>query len=699
MGEINLFVQAIIQLAIFISITYIVVNLKPLFKGMITNVSNKDKLFFNLIIIIIMVLGTYLFKGYNLGLHYLIILLVGRLFGFPYGLINGVVMAIFSYYLKTNLYPLGLESLLLGIVIDNYNIIKLNNINFKLKRLIISLLLAVTLVLQDKLILSLFFNIIIFWSVLSVIDIQQRRLKWIYNKERELNDINLTCSSLTGLHDINKKLSSKFTLKDTYETLIEIGCEKLGVKVGGLLAQSEEEDAYLDIKSLKGLDKGLHREYWKKVKVKKGDKYFGYNLNEGEIVIINSLKKDNHSDTALFVEGGFNSMLLSPIFVDDNFAGIIFFLHQEESFFNNFHMVAIKTVVEQSPLAIEKAEFFEKMERNMAGLSTLQRTSNTINSTLNLDEVIDLTVDVILGTMGVSMAGLFLLDQQDNKLKLVSSIGVPDNKETKKLIELAERTADNLIQNNSVLITDKVSEDIKNKFETLNLISAVCIPLKVRDNMLGAITAAQLDFPRNFKEADKSFLTTLANQIAIAIENATMYKQMEDLATRDGLTKLYNHSYFQDALREEIFKAKESKTELSLMMMDIDNFKEFNDTYGHQVGDKVLKSLARLLKEEARDLDIVARYGGEEFAIILPKTDSATVLAIGERLNDLVRNMVVEYDNLRLKVTISIGAAYYKAGLSQKELINAADTALYQAKRRGKDQTCLTEYKEIAFLR
>lgn len=602
-------------------------------------------------------------------------------------------MAILSCYLRINLYPLGLDSILLGIVIDNYHILKLDNLDTKLKNLVISLLLAITLIFQDKAILYLVINTIIFWSVLLVIDIHKKRLELICSKERELKDINLTCSSLTGLHDINKKLSSKFTLEDTYEALIEIACEKLGVEVGGLLAQSEEEDSYLDVKSLKGLDRDLYRQYWKKVKIKKGEKYFGYQLTEGEIVIVDSLVNDNHSDTELFVEGGFNSMLLSPIFVEGDLAGIIFFLHPEESFFNNFHRVAIRTVVEQSPLAIEKAEFFEKMERNMAGLSTLQRTSNTINSTLNLDEVIDLTVDVVLGTMGVSMAGLFLLDKQDEKLKLVSSIGVPDNKETKKLIQLAKKTADNLIQTNSVLITDKVSEGIKNQFETLNLISAVCIPLKVRDNMLGAITAAQLDFPRNFKEADKSFLTTLSNQIAIAIENATMYKQMEDLATRDGLTKLYNHSYLQDSLREEIIEAKESKTELSLMMMDIDNFKEFNDTYGHQAGDKVLKCLARLLKEEARALDIVARYGGEEFAIILPKTGADAVLAIGERLNELVRNMVVEYDNLRLKVTISIGVACYQVGLSQKELISAADTELYRAKRKGKDQTCLAEYK------
>lgn len=693
MGEINLFVQAILQLSIFISITYIVINLRPLSKGMITNISTKDKLFFNLIIIVIIVVGTYLFKGYNIGLHYLAILLMGRIFGSPYGLINGVIMATLSYYLKANLYPLGLESVLLGIVIDKYHIIGLDNIESKLKRLVISLLLATLLIFQDNFILSLFLNTILFWSILSVIDVHQRRIKFICNKERELNDINLTCNSLSGLHDINKKLSSKFTLEDTYEALIEIACQKLNVKVGGLLAQSEEEDSYLDLKSLKGLDKDLYREYWKRVKIKKGEEYFGYHLTEGDIVIIDSLVKDNHSDTKLFVEDGFNSMLLAPIFVEGELAAIIFFLDQQESFFNNFHKVAIRTVVEQSPLAIEKAEFFEKMERNMAGLSTLQRTSNTINSTLNLDKVIDLTVDVVLGTMGVSMAGLFLLDKHDEKLKLVSSIGVPTNKETKKLIKLAEKTASSLIESNSVLITDKVSEDIKSQFETLNLISAVCIPLKVRDNMLGAITAAQLDFPRNFKEADKSFLTTLANQIAIAIENATMYKQMEDLATKDGLTKLYNHSYFQDALREEIAEAKGSNSDLSLMMMDIDNFKEFNDTYGHQVGDRVLKCLARLLEEEARELDIVARYGGEEFTIILPKTDSTSVLAIGERLNELVRNMIVEYDNLRLKVTISIGAACYQAGLSQKELISAADTALYQAKRRGKDQTCLAEYE------
>jgi diguanylate cyclase (GGDEF)-like protein len=495
-------------------------------------------------------------------------------------------------------------------------------------------------------------------------------------------------NNLRVLSKINTKTISQFSLDDTYQTLVDIGCEELTVTNGALFLNN---DGQIDVKSIVGLD----NEYLK----------LNYNLTDSildkvgdEIVTISNLQttelKNNYQQD-LFINDGFKSLLAAPVFVDDELDGILIFLHKQEDYFSEDDFLPVETIITQAPLVIKKAKMFQKMERNVAGLSILQRTSSTINSTLKLEEVFNLTVDVIMGTMGVSMAGLFLLDKTKHSLDLMASTGLPQNQNNDELIEKTKNLCWHVIESKETIIEDEIPVE-HSELSSFNMKSGMLIPLIIRDEVIGAVAAGQVAFKRNFTEADTRFITTLANQIAIAIENARMYNQMEELATKDGLTKLYNHSHFQEILANEIEKADRYDRELSLLMMDIDNFKDFNDTYGHPVGDEVLKELARLLKEEARGPDVVARYGGEEFVVILPETDIKGAVKMGQRLNKAIKDMVVEYDDLELKVTVSIGASVYSESKSQKDLINDSDEALYQAKDAGKDQTCSKEFCSLA---
>ena len=491
-------------------------------------------------------------------------------------------------------------------------------------------------------------------------------------------------NNLQVLSKINKKTISQFSLDDTYQTLLDIGCEELGADNGALFLTNNQQ---LDVKSIHGLN----------------NKYFklNYSLSDSileqavnDITVIDNLqqkqmKKDPTQD--LFIEEGFKSLLAAPISVDEELEAILIFLHKSENYFSEKDFLPVQTITTQAPLVIKKAKIFQKMERNVAGLSILQRTSSTINSTLKLKEVFNLTVDVIMGTMGVSMSGLFLLDESKENLDLVASTGVPNTDAQEKLINKTKELCWRVIESKEAIIEDEIPKE-HNELNFFNMKSGMLIPLIIRGKVIGAVAAGQAGFKRNFTEADTRFITTLANQIAIAIENARMYNQMEELATKDGLTKLYNHSHFQEILHKEIEKAKRYERDLSLLMMDIDNFKDFNDTYGHQVGDEVLKKLEKKKKKEVRESDTVARYGGEEFAVILPETEIAGAVEIGQRLNKAIRNMVIEYEDLELKVTVSIGASSYNIDKSQKDLINDSDDALYQAKDKGKDQTCAKKF-------
>lgn len=177
----------------------------------------------------------------------------------------------------------------------------------------------------------------------------------------------------------------------------------------------------------------------------------------------------------------------------------------------------------------------------------------------------------------------------------------------------------------------------------------------------------------------------------LRIQKALEHARTRRLASTDGLTGVYNHRTFQERLSQEIARADRYSRPLSVLMIDVDHFKVYNDTYGHPQGDIVLQDLARLLQEMSRTSDTIARWGGEEFAIILPETDSVGAQKIGQRLCEQVERYPFPGQNLMPggTLTISIGVATYAAASSKEALLQGADTALYTAKREGRNRVCV----------
>ncbi len=172
---------------------------------------------------------------------------------------------------------------------------------------------------------------------------------------------------------------------------------------------------------------------------------------------------------------------------------------------------------------------------------------------------------------------------------------------------------------------------------------------------------------------------------------------MEQLAVTDGLTMVYNHRYFQERLEKEVRRAERHNLSLSLMMLDVDFFKRYNDTYGHPKGDIVLKKITDILRETVRDIDIIARYGGEEFVIILPETVHRDSLHIAERVRKRVESFKFPGENEEDEVhlSVSIGLTTYPSfkAKNRADIIDQADKALYRAKENGRNQVCAVEIK------
>ncbi|MBA3002534.1 MAG: GGDEF domain-containing protein [Desulfurivibrio sp.] len=186
-----------------------------------------------------------------------------------------------------------------------------------------------------------------------------------------------------------------------------------------------------------------------------------------------------------------------------------------------------------------------------------------------------------------------------------------------------------------------------------------------------------------------SLLVSHANRMAsIAHELSHLNRTLREQTSRDSLTGLYNHRYFQEMLRHEFLLAQRHQTELSCMMLDLDLFKDVNDTCGHPFGDLVLKGTAEQILHEARTTDTVARYGGEEFAILLPNTDLEGATRIGERIRARMEEYIHQDKDVAMRVTISIGLASHHAHTpnNPEKLLFFADRALYQAKNAGRNK-------------
>jgi len=174
-------------------------------------------------------------------------------------------------------------------------------------------------------------------------------------------------------------------------------------------------------------------------------------------------------------------------------------------------------------------------------------------------------------------------------------------------------------------------------------------------------------------------------------------RQLAELANKDGLTGLYNHRTFQELLAKELSRAKRFNEFISLLFLDVDNFKRFNDTYGHLMGDQVLRSIAQVITKSVREMDTPARYGGEEFAVILPGADEDAARKIAERIRKAVESIVFKIEQEEVHVTVSIGVASFPGSKIQqpRDLIECADQAVYAAKEKGRNRVEIFHSEDI----
>jgi len=378
----------------------------------------------------------------------------------------------------------------------------------------------------------------------------------------------------------------------------------------------------------------------------------------------------------------------------------------------------------------------EELQRTKTELEILYEISNAMRTTLKLDEILYIILTGVTAHLGLGFnrAILFLINESEGLVEGKMGIG-PESREEAEciwtrieerkmsledLIDVCKQSkiiteagfnkqvqhlkfslreegkgilALGVLDGMSLLLTKEKLKNYQNDpiIKFLKSEELIIIPLKSKEKINGLILADNFITKKPISKDDIRMLIMLANQAGLAIENSQLYEKTVIRAHTDYLTGLWNHGYFQYILQTELEKAKAAKGPLSLITLDIDDFKVYNDALGHQIGDKILKELAEILKNQSRKMDYVCRYGGEEFTIILPQTDIKEAFLIAERLRaDIQKHNFFRQDPPRKKkLTVSLGLATFPGGGdSPSDLITASDKALYQAKGKGKNNTC-----------
>ncbi|MCX5696207.1 MAG: sensor domain-containing diguanylate cyclase [Candidatus Omnitrophica bacterium] len=387
----------------------------------------------------------------------------------------------------------------------------------------------------------------------------------------------------------------------------------------------------------------------------------------------------------------------------------------------------------------ETTKLKQELERTKTELGILYEISNAMRTTLKLDEILYIILTGVTAHIGLGFnrALLFLINEKEGLIEGKMGIGPDSGEEANRIwgqIEGEKMDLDDLIsaykfssndnngfesgfnkqvQQIKVSLADKnenllslvalegmplhlTKETIANYrnssiVQSLKSEELVLIPLKAKDKINGIIVADNFITREPISKDDLHMLAMLANQAGLAIENSQLYEKTVMLAHMDSLTQLWNHGYFQYLLQTELEKSRAEKAPLSLIMLDIDHFKIYNDTLGHQAGDKILTELALLLKDQSRKMDFVCRYGGEEFAMVLPQADKKEAFLIAERLRMDIEKHAFSHEDIfpTKKLTVSLGlASFPEDGLVPAELVAASDKALYQAKNKGRNNTC-----------
>ncbi|MHC4641079.1 MAG: sensor domain-containing diguanylate cyclase [Planctomycetota bacterium] len=318
---------------------------------------------------------------------------------------------------------------------------------------------------------------------------------------------------------------------------------------------------------------------------------------------------------------------------------------------------------------------------------------------LDIERITDVCMKHIPNLVGARLSSLYILDETNNMLHLqkhnhpflINNI-VSLNQNPPSLMVMAVRSKEIIlvgdIDTHKKPIIRKSQRAFSGNYKTN---SCAIAPLVCQDRVVGVLNLADKVDSDRFDSEDIALIELFSQLVGASIGNIKLFEKIQHQATTDGLTGLANHKTFYEILEKELWRSRRYGGQISLIMIDIDNLKKINDTYGHRAGDKVIREISRKIKECIRQIDTAARYGGDEFAVILPNTSLADATIVAERMVDAVAHSPAIWKKDHIPLSISVGLGQYDADTNPEDITSGSDKALYTAKKAGKNTVRIFE--------
>ena len=329
------------------------------------------------------------------------------------------------------------------------------------------------------------------------------------------------------------------------------------------------------------------------------------------------------------------------------------------------------------------------LQEKVAELHTFLNLSKTLSATLNMEELFRLALHLIGRSLHVDAYSLMLLDEAGERLVVKAAFGLPEDGGPDLALRLGEGISGLVAQTGQAMLVPDASAEsrfLEQECFPQQHGSFICVPLRIKGREVIGVLNAQKPEPHGFSLGDMDLFQAVANQVAAALENAQLYQRTKELSARDDLTGLFNRRHFFDNLEKEIQRARRYRRVFSLLMLDLDDFKGYNDTYGHLRGDDALKEVARLLLANSRRADVVGRFGGEEFVVLLPEINKQGAAVVAEKMRAAVEQYTFFGRETQPggRLTVTLGLVTYPVDSEEGlELVDLADRALYAGKQQG----------------
>lgn len=329
---------------------------------------------------------------------------------------------------------------------------------------------------------------------------------------------------------------------------------------------------------------------------------------------------------------------------------------------------------------------FKAMSREADVLKVLLEVSKLISSNFPMQKVVKRISSQLRKLLETDDCSIMILDEKSRELAFCESSGLTRWELENIRFKLGEGVAGWVAKNRKPVLIEDVRKDPRFKNvekQRRRMVSMICVPLMIKRRVIGVVSLTTRRQDHFFSHDELELTVLMSAHISLALENNRLY----EISVLDGLTSLYNRRYLEQRLTKEVSYSKRYRKPLTIFMVDIDFFKQLNDSYGHQAGDLVLRKVSGTLSDALREYDVVARYGGEEFSVILPTTGKAKGATIAERLRSSVAQTDFKHRDRSIPVTISVGVASFpEDGDSPESLLASADKALYRAKEAGRNQ-------------